>query len=74
MTAAKTKLTEANTKITEMTTEADKLATLLDTEITEANQAQLFQDVKTAQDKIRTLARTTHALLVDTIKEINGVL
>jgi len=74
MTASLTKLAEADAKIDELNAEADKLATLIETEITEENQAQLFQDIKSAQDDIRVLARTAHALLVDTIKEIAKVL
>jgi len=74
MTASLTKLAEANTKIDELNIEAEKLATLIETEITEKNQTQLFQDIKNSQDNIRILARTAHALLVDTIKEITKVL
>lgn len=74
MTGAKSKLGEANAKLEEITTEEENLANLLKTEITEENQVKLFQDIRASQIKIRTLARTTHALLVDTIKEINKVL
>ncbi len=74
MTAAKTKLAEASQKLEEATVEADNLATLINTEITDANKDTLFTQIKTSQDKIKTLARATHALLVDTIKEITKVL
>jgi hypothetical protein len=74
MTASKAKLAEATLKAEEMTIEADNLTTLINTEITEANKDSLFQSIKASQEKIRTLARATHALLVDTIKEITKVL
>lgn len=74
MTASLAKLAEADAKIDELNAKADELATLIETEITEANQAQLFQDIKAVQDDIRIIARTAHALLVDTIKEITKVL
>jgi len=74
MTAAKAKLAQASAKIEAITVEGDNLATLINTEITEANKDTLFVSVKASQDKIRTLAKETHALLVDTIKEINKVL
>jgi hypothetical protein len=74
MTAARAKLAEASTKLEEMTVEGDKLATLINTEITDTNKAQLFIDIKASQDKIKGLAKATHALLVDTIKEITKVL
>jgi len=74
MTAAKAKLAEAAAKLEEMTVEGNNLATLIGTEITEANKDTLFVEIKASQDKIKTLARTTHALLVDTIKEITKVL
>lgn len=74
MTAAKAKLAEATTKIDEVTTEADNLATLISTEITEENKDSLFTSIKSSQEKIRSLAKEAHALLVDTIKEITKVL
>jgi hypothetical protein len=74
MTAARAKLAEASTTLEEMTGQGDKLATLINTEITEANKTQLFIDIKASQDKIKVLAKATHALLVDTIKEITKVL
>ena len=74
MAVAKTKLAEAAAKIEDMTAESANLATLIGAEITASSSAQLFIDVKASQDKIRDLAFTTHALLVDTIKEINKVL
>ena len=74
MTAAKAKLAEASVKIEDLTAKGEALATLIETEITEANSTQLFQDIKAAQTEIRTLARAAHALLVDTIKEITKVL
>jgi chromosome segregation ATPase len=74
MTAASAKLDEANAKLVDLTAEADVLSALVATEVTEANKDQLFTDIRTAQDKIRTLARETHALLVDTVKEITKVL
>ncbi len=74
LTAAKAKLADASVSIETMTVEENNLATLVNTEITDANQTQLFTDIKTEQDKIRTLARTTQALLVDTVKEIAKVL
>jgi hypothetical protein len=74
MTAAKAKLAEASLKIEEITAAGQSLTVLIETEITEANKDQLMADVKTAQEKIRGLAQATHALLVDTIKEITKVL
>src|SRR3989339_1687923 len=74
MTAAKTKLAEASVKIEEITIEGQTLADLIKTEITETNKDTLFASVKTSQNKIRTLAKATHALLVDTVKEITKVL
>lgn len=74
MTAAKAKLVEANAKIDELTTEAGVLAALIQTEITDQNQTQLFQEIRASQLEIRTLAFEAHALLVDTIKEITKVL
>lgn len=74
MTAAKAKLALASAKIEAITVEGDNLATLINTEITEANKDTLFVSVKASQDKIRTLAKETHTLLVDTIKEITKVL
>lgn len=74
MTDAKTKLALASAKLEEMTVEQSNLATLIGTEITEANKDTLFVSIKASQDKIRTLAKENHALLVDTIKEITKVL
>lgn len=74
MTAAKAKLAEATIKIEDMTAESANLATLIGTEITETNQTQLFTAIKSAQEKIKSLAKNTHALLVDTVKEITKVL
>lgn len=74
MTAAKAKLAEATTKIEDMTVEINSLVALIETEITDTNQAQLFTDIRASQDKIKTMAREAHALLVDTIKEITKVL
>ncbi len=74
MTTANAKLALASAKIEEMTVEGDKLTTLINTEITDTNKVQLFTDIKASQEKIRSLAKATHALLVDTIKEINKVL
>lgn len=74
MTAAKAKLAEATAKIELITVEGDAIATLIKAEITEASSTKLFADIKTSQDKIRILAKEAHALLVDTIKEINEVL
>jgi hypothetical protein len=74
MTASLTKLAEADAKIDELNTVAGQLSTLISTEITEANQAQIFQEIKAVQDNIRLMARAAHALLVDTIKEITKVL
>ncbi len=71
---AEAKLAEATDKITEMTTVANNLADLLETEVTDDNQESLFQEIKTTQNQIKNLARATHALLVDTIKEITKVL
>lgn len=74
MAAANAKLGEAATKLEAITVEGDNLATLIETEITEANKETLFTSIKASQDKIRTLAKETHALLVETIKEITKVL
>ena len=74
MTAANTKLGEAAVKLEAITVEGDNLATLIETEITDTNKETLFVSIKASQDKIRTLAKETHALLVDTIKEITKVL
>lgn len=74
MTAAKTKLAEAEAKIEDVIDEGEKLADLIDTEITDANKDQLFTDIKSSQEKLRTLARAAHSLLVDTVKEITKVL
>ncbi len=74
MTAAKAKLAEASVKIEDLIAKGEALATMIETEITEADSTQLFQDIKAAQVEIRTLAKATHALLVDTIKEITKVL
>ncbi len=74
LTSAKAKLAEAATKIEEMTVESNNLATLLDTTASSTDQTTLFQNIRATQDKIKVLAKATHALLVDTIKEINKVL
>jgi hypothetical protein len=74
MTAAKAKLALASSKLQDITAEQDALATLIKTEITDANKDTLFVSIKASQDKIRTLAKEMHALLVDTIKEITKVL
>lgn len=74
VTAAKTKLAEAVAKIAEITAKADTLSTLIETEITEANQAQLFADIKTIQVTIRSLVKEAKGLLIDTIKEITKIL
>lgn len=74
MTASKAKLALASAKIEELAVEGDNLATLIGTEITEVNKDQLFISIKATQNKIRTMAKETHGLLVDTIKEINKVL
>jgi len=74
MTAAKAKLAEASAKIESITVEGDNLATLINTEITDTNKDTLFVQVKASQDKIQALAKETHALLVDTVKEITKVL
>jgi len=73
MSAANAKLAEASAKIEAMTVEGDTLATLINTEITASSSAQLFIDIKASQDRIRTMAKETHVLLVDTTKEINKV-
>jgi HAMP domain-containing protein len=75
LTSAKAKLTEASIKIEAMTDEAANLTELLGkVPTTDTDSTALFQEIKTAQDKIRTLAKETHALLVDTVKEITKVL
>lgn len=74
MMSAKAKLALAAAKIEELTAEVANLATLIETEITTENQVAIFTSIKTSQVEIRTLAKETHALLVDTIKEINKVL
>lgn len=74
MVMANTKLVEANAKMSELITEGQSLADLAKTEITDTNKDTLFISIKTSQNKIRTLAKATHALLVDTIKEITKVL
>ncbi len=74
MAVASAKLIEADTKIAELTNEANDLSSLLETEITEENKETLFQEIRASQVIIRDLARATHALLVDTIKEITKVL
>jgi hypothetical protein len=74
MTAAKAKLALAATKIEEMTAEVTNLTTLIETEVTTENQATLFTSIRASQDKIKVLAKETHALLVDTVKEITKVL
>lgn len=74
MTAAKAKLAEATAKLAQIGTESDTLTTLTETEITEANQEELFTKIKDSQVVIKALAKETHALLVDTIKEITKVL
>jgi len=74
LTAAKAKLAEANAKVQEMVAEENVLSSLASTTVTEANKDQLFKDIKTSQDKIKTLAFASHALLVDTVKEITKIL
>ncbi|MEI6191314.1 MAG: hypothetical protein WCP24_03035 [bacterium] len=74
MVASNAKLAQATAKIESMTAETANLSTLVGTVITEANQAQLFTDIRASQDKIRTLAREAHGLLVDSVKEITKVL
>ncbi len=74
LTAASAKLTAAGVKIDELTAAENALATLIQTEITDLNKDSLFVEIKTAQDKIRTIARETKTLLVETIKEINTAL
>lgn len=70
MTVTKANLALATAKLNELTTEANKMATLIETPITDINKDQIFIDIKTAQDKIKTLAKETKALLIDTVKEI----
>jgi hypothetical protein len=74
MTPARTKLTEATNKIGEMTNEANKISAMLAITITETNSAQIFQAITDSQKIIKTLAKETHTLLRDTIKEITKVL
>ncbi len=74
MTSVKSQLALANAKITDVTNEASNLATLIGTTISEANQAQLFTDIKTSQNKIKALVFEAHGLLVKTVKEITKVL
>jgi hypothetical protein len=74
MTSAKAQLALANAKITNITNESSNLATLIGTTITEANQTQLFTDIKAYQDKIKALVFEVHGLLVKTVKEITIVL
>ena len=74
MTAAKAKLAEASIKIEDMTEEGDNLTTLINTPLTATSSDQIFTDIRASQDKIRSLAIETKALLIDTIKEINKVL
>jgi chromosome segregation ATPase len=76
MAPAKAQLALADAKIADVTLEANNLANLLSgtSTATTTDQTKLFQDIKTSQDKIRTMAREAHALLVDTIKEITKVL
>lgn len=74
MAAAKAKLAEATAKLAQIGTETDTLTTLTETEITETNQEELFTKIKDAQIVIKALAKETHALLVDTVKEITKVL
>jgi HPt (histidine-containing phosphotransfer) domain-containing protein len=68
MTAANTKLSEAAVKLEAITVEGDNLATLIETEITDTNKETLFTSIKASQDKIKTLAKETHALLVEAVK------
>lgn len=74
MTEAKAKLAEAQSKIDEMITKADDLTELIATEITEENKDTILTQIKETQTEIKTSARATHALLVETIKEITKVL
>jgi hypothetical protein len=74
MSAAEAKLALATENITKMTTKAAEITTDLETEITEENMQNLGQTIKSAQEIIRDMAKETHTLLVDTIKEITEVL
>lgn len=74
MSAAEAKLALATENISEMTTKAEEIATDLETEITEENMQNLGQTIKSAQEIIRDMAKETHGLLKDTIKEITKVL
>lgn len=74
MTAAKSKLAEAVAKIEDLTMETNNLANLLNSTTTATSSDQLFVDIRTAQEKIKIMARETQSLLVNTVKEITKVL
>ncbi len=74
MTKAKIKLAETEIKINEITNEANKLTDLASIEVTEENQTQLFTEIKTGQERIRTMAKSIKAFMVEIIKEITKVL
>lgn len=74
MSEAEAKLALATENIAKMTTKAAEIATDLETEITEENMQNLGQTIRSAQEIIRDMAKETHGLLKDTIKEITKVL
>jgi hypothetical protein len=70
MTTAKEKLAEAKGKIVEMTSEANKISSLINTANNIPTGDEIFEAIKTAQAKIKSLAKETHTILVNTIREI----
>ncbi len=71
---AQARLDTANAKIDQLTEKSEDLADLLNTEMTEENREQLFEQIQTTHAEARGLAKEAHSLLVDTIKAITEIL
>lgn len=74
LTEAKSKLNMANDKLAEVIVAADKLTDILDTDITAESDQDLLLKIREARKNIKELAKETHALLVNTVKEISQAL
>jgi hypothetical protein len=74
MAKAQAKLDLALENIIAATNKASDITTELETEITMENKAETFAMIKSSHDEIRIMAKETHGLLVETVKEITKVL
>ncbi len=74
MNDAQNKLNLAIDNIAKMTNKASDITTELETEITFENKAEIFAIIRASHEEIRMMAKETHALLIETVKEINKML